>query len=886
MPIPDPPRSIDSSGTFAEFRAWLSAILHHPATAWAILGISLLLTVLAWYISNNAMELRAQDRFRFKTEDFQEAIQKRLIEYEQVLRGGAGLFKSFPSVDRGAWQNYVASLRIGEYWPGIQGIGFSVRVPPEEKEAHIQRIRAEGFPEYNLRPEGTRPEYHSIIYLEPFDTRNRRAFGYDMFSEATRRKAMERARDTGQTSISGMVTLVQETTTDVQRGFLMYFPLYQGSQAPADKDERAGRLTGFVYAPFRIKDFMRGLLGTRPTEVDFEVFDEGRMSPEAHLYSTDDTLHLTGTNQLTAFNRSTNLEFGGHTWGLYFKSSRNYLSLAEQSQPFLVATGGLVVDLMLFAIIASLGKTQKQARTLAEKMTDELRQANKRFQARENQVRQIIDAAHDAFIAIDSQGRITDWNPQAVAMFEWTRDEALGQSMAELIIPPALRKDHHGGLHRFLTTGDGPILGKLLEVMALRRNGTEFPIELIVTPIRAADQVIFTAFARDISERKRAAESLTKSEEQFRSLSEAAPIGIFLTNADGKCHFSNSRWKTITGLTSEEILGRGWTRAIHPSDWKMYFEEFTASVREKRDFVLEFRVLRPDDQVRWILLRFAPIGSQLGQAVTYVGVAEEISGRKKLETEMAATRDAALESARLKSEFLANMSHEIRTPMNGVVGMVNLLLDTELTPVQRDYAETVSQSAEALLTIINEILDFSKIEAGKLKFEAVDFDLRRTIKDAVAVVAESARAKGVEMACRVESAVPAGLRGDPGRLRQVILNLVNNAVKFTARGTVTLRAAKETETASHAVIRVTVSDTGIGIAPEAQKLLFQAFSQADGSSTREYGGTGLGLAISKRLVELMGGQIGLESVAGQGSTFWFTVRMEKVKAGESPLILA
>jgi two-component system, sensor histidine kinase and response regulator len=381
---------------------------------------------------------------------------------------------------------------------------------------------------------------------------------------------------------------------------------------------------------------------------------------------------------------------------------------------------------------------------------------------------------------------------------------------------------------------------------------------------------------REVQDRTR---DLRGSEERFRSLSASSPIGIFETDADGKCVYSNLRCQEIFGIGLEQSVGDGWQQAIHASHRLEVAIAWREAVIRAEPFHREFRVCSTDGTERWVSTRTASLRREDTAVAGYVGTVEDVTLHKLAEAESIRAREAALEAARLKSEFLANMSHEIRTPLNGVIGMTELTLETELTREQRENLDTVKVSADSLLSVIEDILDFSKIEAGKLDLDPTPFSLRDAVSATLRTLALRADKKGVELVCDVRAEVPDAVIADSGRFRQILLNLVGNAIKFTAQGEVVVEAWVESTTAEGIVLHLCVADTGIGIPADKQASIFEAFTQADMSTTRRFGGTGLGLAISARLVAMMSGRIWVESKPEHGSRFHFTLCMGVDRTG-------
>jgi two-component system sensor histidine kinase/response regulator len=503
----------------------------------------------------------------------------------------------------------------------------------------------------------------------------------------------------------------------------------------------------------------------------------------------------------------------------------------------------------------------------------EQRRAERALQDSERYYRELFDEAPVAYHELDLENRITRVNATESQMLGYTAEEMVGRPVTDFII-----EDRTAASAKTDDTKHGSY-----ESVFRRKDGRKVPVLMRQTRMTDGAGVVcgMRATLQDISELMRKEQELRYAEEKYRSIFENAIEGIFQTTAEGSYMSVNPALASIYGYDSiDHLMGT----VTHIAK-QLYVRpgrraEFAAIMSEKgsvSDFVSQ--IYRRDRSIIWISERARAVRDGDGKLLYYEGTVEDITARRETEEAIRKARDAALESARLKSEFLANMSHEIRTPMNGIIGMTGLLLDTEMTPKQRDFAQTISGSADALLTIINDILDFSKIEAGMLIFEEIDFQLGSVVEGSVELLAARAASKSIELASLVYNDVPTGLRGDPGRLRQVLTNLIGNAVKFTDAGEVVVRANCQEADDTHVTIRFSVTDTGIGISQEAQQNLFQAFVQADGSTTRRFGGTGLGLAICKQLVARMSGEIGVTSELGKGSTFWFTARFEKQAGG-------
>ncbi len=449
--------------------------------------------------------------------------------------------------------------------------------------------------------------------------------------------------------------------------------------------------------------------------------------------------------------------------------------------------------------------------------------------------------------------------------------------------PQAEAQEYYNDEQRILVHGEA-LINKLER--QTDTDGREIWASVTKVPIYTQSGSIagLVGLSRDITQLKQTENALRTAEEKYRAIYENSVEGIFQTTKDGHFLSANPALARLYGYESPEQLVAALTDIEH----QLYVdpqrrEEFSLLMRERGEVGgFESQVYRKDRSVIWISESARAVKDADGNIRFYEGIVEDITLRKQAEFEREKAREAALESARTKAQFLANMSHEIRTPMNAITGMTGLLTDTRLTKEQRDYVETIRNSTETLLSIINDILDFSKVEAGKLTLEVIDFDLREAVEYSAELLAERAHKKSIELACHIEPAVLTHLRGDPVRLRQILTNLISNAVKFTEKGEVLVHVGKLSEDSGRVHLRFEVRDTGIGISPEAMSRIFQEFTQADGSTTRKYGGTGLGLTISRQLVSLMGGEIGVESKPGQGSTFWFQIPLELPPPSDPP----
>lgn len=512
-----------------------------------------------------------------------------------------------------------------------------------------------------------------------------------------------------------------------------------------------------------------------------------------------------------------------------------------------------------------------------EKAKEEAVRSEEHVRESEERSRLLLESTAEGILGTDTQGIIAFVNPAACKMLGFTADELLGKPAHDTF-------HHHYPDGRVYPKEDCPMQRAVRQGKAVliddeclwRKDGSPLPVEYQATPMVHNGGVVGSVISfTDVTERKAAEKRLRETEQFFRSVLELAPDGLLVVDADGVIQLANEQCQRLFGYAREELIGQK-VEMLVPDDIRPQHPALRAAFHRapetramgaKRDLLAR----RKDGSLFPVDIALSPVPARQGGGVEVAASIRDITDRKLAEFELQAAKLKAEEATRMKSLFLANMSHEIRTPMNAIIGLSYLALKTSLTAKQRDYINKVHNAGTSLLAIINDILDFSKIEAGKLDIEITDFRLDDVISSVTTVTGQKATDKGLELLAHVASGIPQVLLGDPLRLGQILTNLVNNAVKFTERGEICVNVEMLQHTGEKCQLRFSVRDTGIGMTKEQAAKLFQPFTQADMSTTRKHGGTGLGLTVCRRLVELMGGQIWLDSEPGVGTTFTFTV---------------
>jgi PAS domain S-box-containing protein len=711
---------------------------------------ALILTMEAVFYTSRVEEVKEKNELVVTCNEIKAKITIRLHAHAQLLRAGTAFFAASDTVTRSEWKAFIEGVRIEKNLPGIQGLGFSLVVPKNQLQQHIQRIRSEGFPDYAVKPSGDRSVYSSIIYLEPFSGRNLRAFGYDMLTEPTRRRAMEAARDFDVAMLSGKVTLVQETNENVQTGTLMYVPVYRNGMPANTTEQRRAAIIGWVYSPYRMYDLMEGILGHRDlyqqARFHLQVYDS-IVSANALLYDSEitDTLqHADIPGQIV----NLPIDFNGQMWILSFSKSMEQSVIS--GKVLIILASGILISLLLFALSLSLFNTYSQAKHKAVKLTSEIKVSEERFGI-------LLNSTAEGIYGINPDGKCIFSNPACLQLLGYENaGQLLGQDMHRLI-------HHH--------LADGSILDE-------------------------SNCLIHASF-------KQGEKAYSANEVFWRADGSSFPVEY-------------------------------WSNPVFIN------------------------------------------GKVEGSVVTFF----DITRRKQAEEEILKAKNEAEKANRAKTEFLSRMSHELRTPLNSILGFAQLMEMGELNTSQSKGVKHILRSGKHLLDLINEVLDISRIESGHIALSLEPVQVGSVIMEMIDIVKPLATNQQVTIDLVSSQDNYLFIRADRQRFKQVMLNLLNNAIKFNRHGgTVVVKSEAGPES-----IRISVTDTGLGISEENLSRIFTPFERIGAEKTTTEG-TGLGLAVVKKLMEAMGGSIGLNSVLGEGTTFRieFPATKSQIEIVETPI---
>ena len=831
-----------------------------------VLAIGIVLTAIALIQVGHNLRLRTEVETEALSRDLDTGIRSRMRAYIALLQSGSALFKAHPEFSREDFRAYIAGLNISSNYAGIQGLGYSFRVLPEQLKSFEEEAR-QSIPSFRIWPTYQRDEYHAIRFLEPSDARNLAALGYDMFTEPVRRVAMERARDSGQPALSGRVTLVQEIEGAKQPGFLLYVPVYRGAVAPEDTNARRDQLIGFCYAPFRAGDLFQQMTAAAGIQsASFEIYDGAQMDADHLLYQQ----HAPPAAEAGKWTgQQMSITIAGHQWTARLWVPRQMMARSPLAGGVLV--GGVLLSLLLFYLTRAEGVARQEAEQIATRL-----QASEQALRRSNEdLRLMIQSARDyAIFSLNAQGRISSWNVGAERLFGYSEMEALEKDPALLFTP----EDQAQGIHTQELERAAKAGVSQSERWQMRRNGERFYASRVIHPISGPRGSLqgYLTIARDITVQMEARERLVREKEFSEAIISSLP-GLFLVlDEQNRLRRWNRAVELITSRAEPALMGLEITNLVVEE----HRGQLAAAIKEAFESggaSAEITLAGAHGQATPYL--FTGSRAHLNDSLCVIGIGLDISERKAVERSLqeaqrqlqdyatsleprVSERTAELHQSLSSLEgVLYHVAHDLRAPLRAMGSFTSILLEEYAQSFDargKGYARRITDAVQRMDELLLDLLAYGRLAHMDLPI------VRLNLEEQVRLVIDRMSERIHRRAAHIEVVPPFGqVCANQPVLLDVLGHLLSNALKFVPSDTPPqVRIWAD----DGPMIRVWVQDNGIGIKPEYHHRVLRIFERlhADGA----YSGTGIGLAIVQKGVERMHGRVGLESEVGKGSRFW------------------